>query len=311
LAKRTKTTITQQPAPVAEVQAINNIKGGTYLPHRVMMKQMLSTLGTDIPQLTAKAAHDRTLVVVAGGQSVTKYYKEIKEHAARPDVDVYACNAMHDILLYEQGIPVKYALVVDPRTKHIKYVQRPHKDVTYWISSQCDPGVFEALKGQNVHQWHCMYTGKELSTLLGFAELNDTNFLLVRTGCTAGLCGITIGYSQGYRKFIMYGFDSCYTDDGKVHHAYDTDQVDNRVQPVMIEGKKFQMVFWMVQQCKDFDNLYHQLHDASFNVRGDGVIPYIWAKMEIRKKKNPLLPISTFTDRYHTSVPDMVDKMGL
>lgn len=294
-----------------KVQKTVNVVGQPYLAHRYMMRNLLHALGRpNVPQLVPQAAHDRTLLVVAGGQSVTGLYKEIAERAKDPNTDVYTCNAMHDILR-EMGIPVKFHLVVDPREKHLKYVQKPHKDTTYWIASQVDPRVFDALEGHNVYQWHCCNTGLEMSPLLGFAELNNTNFLLIRTGCTAGLCGLTVGYSQGYRKFVLYGFDSCYSDDGTKHHAYDTDQVDTNVQDVVIAGKQFKAVYWMIQQGKDFNNLFEQLHDADIVVRGDGMIPYAWAQLYINKKKNPALPGAVYNTRYQSTIKEVFDKMAI
>lgn len=308
-----KDVIIQKKETVNGKEIVKNVKviAQSYLTHRHMMKHLLHALGrTNVPQLTAKPAHGRTLLVVAGGQSVKSLYGEIAERAKDPNTDVYTCNAMHDILR-EQGIPVKYHLIVDPREKHLAYVQKPHKDTTYWIASQADPRVFDALAGYNVYQWHCCNTGLEMSPLLGFAEINDTNFLLVRTGCTAGLCGLSIGYSQGYRNFVLYGFDSCYSDDGKKHHAYETDQVDTNVQDVVVNGRTFKAVYWMIQQGKDFNNLFEHLHDAEIVVRGDGMIPHAWTQLYLHKKKHPFLPGAAFNTRYQTSIPHVVDKMQL
>ncbi len=302
----------QKKTTVNGKEVVKNVQvvGQPYLPHRHMMKHLLHALGRNVPQLTPKAANDRTLLIVAGGQSVKSLYGEIAERSKDPNTDVFTVNAMHDILR-DKGIPVRYQLVVDPREKHLAYVQNPHKDTTYWIASQVDPKVFDALEGYDVHQWHCCNTGLEMSPLLGFAELNDTNFLLVRTGCTAGLCGLTVGYSQGYRKFIMYGFDSCYTDNDTKHHAYETDQVDTNIQDVVVNGRKFRAVYWMIQQGRDFNNIFDQLIDAEIIVRGDGMIPHAWTELYLNRKRNPPLPATIYNTRYQSTLPHMQNNMVL
>lgn len=287
-----------------------NVKAQPYIPHKNLWGNIYNNIGRGHPNLVPKAPHGRTLIVVGGAPSVAKQYPEIAEKAKNPENDIIAINAMHDILFYEKELPVRYSLVVDPRPKHAKYVAKPYDGIEYWIASQCDQSVFKNLDGHNVKLWHCMNSGQEYAMLKAYSVNNkDEDFLLVRCGSTAGLAAITIGYSQGYRNFIVYGLDSSYTDDGKQHHAYQTSQVDENVVDVEVDGRKFKAVLWMIQQSKDFEEIFWALPDATITVRGDGMIPYVWTKCWLKKKKNWPLPLYLYQTGTRCNLPGVGDKL--
>lgn len=287
-----------------------NVKAVPYVPHKNLWTNLYKNTQLGHPNLIPKPPNGRTLVVVGGAPSVTKMYPEIAEKAKNGSVDIIAVNAMHDILLYEKEIPVTYSLVVDPRPKHAAYFTKPSKDVEYWAASQCDESVFKNLTGQNVKIWHCMNSTYEFPILKAYSVTkNDEDFLLVRCGSTAGLAAISMGYSQGYRDFIVYGLDSSYTDDGGQHHAYSTSQADENVVDVEVDGRKFKCVMWMIQQSKDFEEIFWALADANILVRGDGMIPYVWTKCHLRKKKNWPLPLYLYQTGTRCNIPGIMEKL--
>ena len=83
--------------------------------------------------------------VVGSGPSLKANWHRLKEI----DGDIVACNAACQFLL-ERGIVPQYVFCFDADKLVMEFFEKPHKDVTYLISSRCVPEVFEALKGFKV-----------------------------------------------------------------------------------------------------------------------------------------------------------------
>ena len=268
------------------------MKSKPFVPHEVIAGQIMRNLNSEIATpLSVQKAHDRELVIVAGAPSLMDHLDEIKELSKQDNVDIVAVNGTHDILARNK-IDFQYMIVVDPRIKHLKHVKRPIKAVEYWIASQCHPKVFETLKDNDVRIWHINNRKYELQLMAAWHTWKKEPFILAISGSTAGLSAWTIGYSQGYRTFHMFGFDSCLNDKGE-HHAYANTIKD--VTNFEVDGKPFKTTRWMVQQMQDFQVMFNLMRPACKLITyGEGMIQTAHASLERQYEKYPNIMPQTF-----------------
>lgn len=214
-----------------------------------------------VPPIQAYPAHDRTLLIAAGGPSLAESIVGMQLDRARTGGDLWALNGAHDYLI-RCGIVPDGMVMLDSREAMTQFVQRPRSDVEYLIATQCDPAVFQALAGRNVKKWTGWYWGVE-------------DRIIVGGGATVGQKAICLGYVLGYRKFKLYGYDSSYR--GGANHAYAQPMNDGDLKvDVTLRGRKFIAARWMVKQVVEFlataDTLTRK--GCEIDVYGDGLLPY-------------------------------------
>lgn len=145
-----------------------------------------------------KPARDGRLAIVGSGPSVREYLDEIFE------VDeIWAINGAYDYL-QDQSIVADGFIGIDPLPGLVEYVRQPLSGTTFYIASVCDPGVFDALEGQNVKIWHSgahdqTYPAGQKVVIGGTTAMTRAPFLAL-------MCG--------WRDITLYGADSSYAEDG-------------------------------------------------------------------------------------------------
>lgn len=79
----------------------------------------------------------------------------------------------------------------------------------------------------------------------------------------------------GYRKFHIYGWDSCIREDA--HHAYaQPENDDTRLTEVTVKGRTFKCHPWMAVQAQEFITITRMLADEiEMEIYGDGLIAHI------------------------------------
>lgn len=218
----------------------------------------------------ALCSHDGTFVIAASGPSIANFADEIKaeREKGRP---ICAVNGAHDWLI-DQGIEPDLFVTIDPRdTRH--NLKRPSERTVYLIASRCNPIVFDHLKDRYVMIWHASSREDENEIF------RKHNFpALVNGMSTSGLRAVNIGYFMGYRRFVLYGMDSCNAPDGV------TKRIDGALTGQTIEvvvGKhsnKFTCNVAMAKQAEDFQYLYSMMPDIKIEAKGDGLIAAIIAE---------------------------------
>jgi hypothetical protein len=147
----------------------------------------------------------------------------------------------------------------------------------YILSSQCDPGLFDVLKHEDVMVLH-MGTEGILEHLPP-----GTKATLIGGGFTAGLSALNAVYTLGYREIHLYGYDSSDADDGNAH-AYPQDENDPEKARIEVWccGRKFRTSFAMYAQAERFQKYAEMLAEAGavIYVHGDGLLPTIAREME-------------------------------
>lgn len=144
--------------------------------------------------------HDGTMVIVGSGPSVADHVDEIRAEQAlgRP---VMAIKGAHDWLI-ERGITPDLWVSMDSQEANVKHIQNKSHATCYLVASKVPPNVFDWLSDQQVIVWQAwMGQGEE--------DLFPKGSCMVGGGTTSGLRGITIAWLMGFRRVILFGFDSC------------------------------------------------------------------------------------------------------
>ncbi len=223
--------------------------------------------------------HDGTFVVVGSGPSLSQNLPREDFLAGRA---ICAVNGAHNVLV-ENGITPSLWLTVDPQpmTGHesrpeVNNIRDPQPGTIYCLASRNHPSVFDYLEGQKRILWHCW--GEESENEI----LKQHHKMSIGGGTTSGLRAINFGYCQGFRKFKLYGFDSCLGERGE-KHVYEK-PLDPHIQTIDIHvgDRQFLCNMAMAQQAQEFQTLYEVMPDASIEVVGGGLIAAI---IEERKAK--------------------------
>jgi hypothetical protein len=152
-------------------------------------------------------------------------------------------------------MPSAYVMV-DAREFNARFVEKVIPDCKYFIASQCHPSVFDKLPKERTYIWHT--TAESINDLLA---KEYKNWYPVPGGSTILLRTIPLFRMLGFRRFHLFGCDSCLEDGA--HHAYEQKENDNQpVISVRIGGKVFSCHPWMVSQAKEFIDLIGCIGDV-------------------------------------------------
>lgn len=226
-----------------------------------------AALARNLPELAASPiSHDGTMVIVGSGPSMPSMVEAIRAERERGR-PIFAVKGAHDFLC-QHGITPDLWICVDPRSfTHL--LTEANDQTTYLISSRCQPSIFDELKTRRVlliHTWaqeeHCdEYNGK----------------LLIGGGTTSGLRAMTVSYVLGFKKLILYGFDSCLAHDKRTKRFTGEGVEPGKMVDVIVDGRRFWCNAAMAQQANEFQDYYKVMPDLQIEARGDGLIAAILA----------------------------------
>ena len=115
--------------------------------------------------------------------------------------------------------------------------------------------------------WHSWTEGPEFKAL-------GAGKLAVGGGTTSGMRAINIGYLFGFRKFVLYGYDSCNRADGVKRFTGEMTGPTMDVY-VGVERRKFTCNAAMAQQANEFQMIYSVMPDITVEAVGPGLIAAI------------------------------------
>ena len=179
-------------------------------------KQGISNVKTNIEggwkQIEPHITNDIEVMIVGGGPSLSAFESEIRRMQTEV-VKIVTLNGAYEWCL-ERGIGPVTQIMVDGRAFNERFVARAETKDMFLIASQCDPSVFAKLNKERTYMWH---TSAEM-----YKETLDRKFpegwYGIPGGSTVLLRAIPLLRMLGYRKFHLFGCDSCVMDG--VHHAY-------------------------------------------------------------------------------------------
>ena len=214
-------------------------------------------------------------MILGGGSSLAEFEDEIKAQRAA-GVKLITMNGTYNWAL-EHGLIPSAQVVIDARPHNARFTKPVVDDCRYLIGSQCDPAVLEGLPEERTYLWH---TGAEkYKEMLDLAY--DGRWWWVPGGSTVLLRTIPLMRMLGYRKFHLYGCDSCMM--GDKHHAYAQAENDKEVYLSTVLNVKdvptertFKTTVWQVSQAHEFISLIKFLgEEIDLQVHGDGLLAYI------------------------------------
>ncbi len=227
-----------------------------------------AALARGLPEFApALVAHDGTMVIAGSGPSLPAFIEELKEERTkgRP---ILAVNGAHDFLCEHDCIPDLF-LTVDPRDLRHN-LRRKNDQTIYLLASRVAPEVFDHLHDCRVMLWHSAGHPLEMPAFVG------TGVKKIGGGPTSGLRAIAVAYLMGFRKLVLYGFDSCNDDQGRKRFDSGTVAVTT---DVVVGGRTFICNMAMADQANQFQfSAYGMLPDLHLDVKGDGLLAAIVAE---------------------------------
>jgi len=212
-------------------------------------------------------------VVVCGGPSLKRSIYSLRNRQ-RAGAHIIAVNGVAN-MLRKHGIHPDGIVLLDARPENIDFIQPTKHAVTYYLASQCDPSLFDALKDQNVVVWHCA-NGIAYQELMDVLEPYDKThpIVVVPGGGTVGLRALNLCWISGFKRIHVYGMDSSYEDDA--HHAYAQPLNDGEtVITLRLGDKTYKAAIWMARQAEEFKEAWMHLtgQGITLRVHGKGLIP--------------------------------------
>jgi len=245
------------------------IVGKCVADDETLFQNMENAVARGYPQvLKQEPIKEGMITLVASGPSVAGQINVIREMAQT--TLIVAIKDAHDWLI-DNGVIPDYALAIDPQEHRISF-HKPNTGVEYMIASQCHKAMFDNLEGHKVTIWH-PYVMK--------GQNRPKNSMLIGGGTTSGLRAISLFYVLGWRKFALFGFDSCLT--GNTLRINGSGLKDgDQLTEIKIEqdGETFYCNAAMALQAEHFQTYYDYLPDAQYYGFGHGLIQAIIKKRE-------------------------------
>ena len=210
----------------------------------------------DFQQIQPHPTNDVEVMLVGGGPSLKAQIPHIRK-LREQGVKLVCLNNAYQYCLDHDIKPSAYVMV-DARPFNVRFVKNTIPDCKYFIASQCDPSVFEALDKvrDQTYIWHT--SAEEIQEAL--QEVYPRCYP-VPGGSTVLLRAIPLFRMLGFKRFHIFGCDSCLEDGA--HHAYEQQENDDQlVMPVRVGGKEFKCNPWMVSQAREFIDLIGCMGDV-------------------------------------------------
>ena len=207
-------------------------------------------------QIQPHPTNDVEVMLVGGGPSLKAQIPHIRK-LREQGVKLVCLNNSYQYCLDHDIKPSAYVMV-DARPFNVRFVENTIPDCKYFIASQCDPSVFEALNKvrDQTYIWHT--SAEEIQEAL--QEVYPRCYP-VPGGSTVLLRAIPLFRMLGFKRFHIFGCDSCLEDGA--HHAYEQQENDDQlVMPVRVGGKEFKCNPWMVSQAREFRDLIGCMGDV-------------------------------------------------
>ena len=243
------------------------------------IEHIKSALERGLDEFGPSDPHDKDICIVGSGPSVRSQVKKIRKLRER-GAFILAIKGAHDFLLQNKIMP-HAALAVDPQPHIVRCFRKklPEGELVrpvYLIASQCTTEVFDYLKDQKVIIWHLLASSSS-ELLKGKLQIGG--------GSTSGSRGIVIGWMMGFRKFHLFGFDSCLQGKGESKLRKITgerwggvreDGKHEVVMELVCEGKTFFSDPAMAAQANEIQDVVKMLEGSMFKAYGRGLIQTIF-----------------------------------
>jgi hypothetical protein len=214
--------------------------------------------------------NETEIQILCGGPSLNEFEDEVIQNH-RDGMPTVTINGTYNWAL-ERGITNVNQCIIDARPFNKRFVTPPRDDCSYFISSQCDPSLFEDLPLDRTYMWQVTTSP---DALMAIEELYP-EYTVCGGGSTCTLRAMVLMRMLGFYKQHYYGFDSCMM--GDEHHAYPQEENDYKtdLMPVVVAGRRFMCQPFMLYQAHEFVDMAKILKDEiQLDIKGDGLIAHI------------------------------------
>ena len=245
------------------IEAVLDVIGNT--EPDILLGNVQRSVKRSLPWFDFDESPQGSVCLVGGGPSLVDTIDQLKARHQN-GAKVWAMNGSYDHLIGQSIIP-DVMVMLDARPENVRFVQNPQQSTTFYITSQCDDAVFNALEGYKVVLVHANTPG--VYELLEHEKARPVHLMGGFT--TVGILSLILAKLQGFERIFLFGMDSSYRD-GK-HHAYKQESNDaERVIDAMIDDVTYKCAPWMAQQVTDFQNVVAGFEDVTIEVCGDGLL---------------------------------------
>ena len=219
--------------------------------------------------LEVKPEHDGVAVLIGGGDSINAHIKDIQK-LQREGAATFTMNGSSKWAM-DHGIISDVQVIVDAKEESHKLVD-PNAHY-HLFASQCSPRTLEQVDNLTL-----VHFGLDtIEKYLPENRVKQGGYVLLGAGSTVGNAALSIAFSQGYREFHIFGYDSSYSD-GK-SHGYQ--QPLNQFMPttkIKWGGKEFLASVAMKGQAEKFPLNALALKNAGcdLHVYGEGLLQTIY-----------------------------------
>lgn len=238
-------------------------------PLETIREHVATNISGGWQQATPHQTNDLEVMILGGAPSMAAFEDDIK--AKRADgVKLVTLNGAYNWAL-DHGLTPSATIIVDAREFNARFTKPVVDDCKYLIASQCHPTVLEGLPHDRTYLWHT--STEAIKDILDGAF---DHWWPIPGGSTVLLRAIPLLRMLGYRKFHLYGCDSCLTD--TAHHAYAQPENDSEcVLNISVTGGRiFRCHPWMASQAQEMINLIKAMGDQiELAIYGDGLLSHI------------------------------------
>ena len=242
----------------------------------VTNETLLDNIRTNIrkgfPQIQPYPIQRQKICLVGGGPSLNDTFEELRKCYFEGD-KLVAMNGSAQWLM-DHNMRPSLVTMIDARPFNVRFVQEPIPNCKYFISSQCDPSVFDMVADRDSYIFH-LVTGDDVEGILKPYYLG--HYYNVTGGTTVMLRTIWLCRMLGFYRMEVFGFDSCCMGEEAKHHAYLQPENDGDIiHTDSCAGRPFFCTGWQRRQADDFREFVTQ-HGNQFqlNVHGDGLIAHM------------------------------------
>lgn len=268
-----------QAVPGAQVGGMQlKVQTKNSIPNEDICRNVLENQSQITQWIKTCKPNDEEIVVVSGGPMMIPEKLEEEIKAGRKIIAVK--HALEP--LKEAGIKPWACILLDPREHVYKFVEKPDKDIIWFVCSQVTPKAVKALldAGCNVWGYHAavgagehIYTEKQPEAVISGGSATATR-------------GLFMLDKLGFRNFRLYGYDLCIPDKPNLSEK------DNIGQPqhfeIMLEANepffKQKRGFWtkgeLIAQYQEFFQIM-QMNHWKIKAFGHGIVPFITEAREV------------------------------
>lgn len=253
------------------VTAVWKVGGGTAhelvvignTPYDDLVANIAHACGLSKPWLEKQPAlpeGEDTCLIIGGGPSINTQLPVIQSMAGQHEV--IALNAAAFWCSYN-GVLTDYHVMLDARPEMAAMIPAVPQRI---YASQCCPDVTDRAD----ILWHAHVDGFDP------CQYGGADFA-IGGGCSVGMVAMSIAYTLGFRKFHLFGYDSC----GGHAYSQPLNNRDGQLEVSLEDGSTWLAAPWMVQQVKDYQALAPLLTDmgCEITVHGEGLLPSIHLAM--------------------------------